>query len=525
MDRSQVATKIVNLTLEIIYLLTGEDYGHLKEFGPDIKPRAQPCTSGFRDPNMTPLFHNGQKQIILKLTNKIIELLTGEVPVRCEDVTVHFSMEEWEYLEGHKDLYKEVMLETDEPLTPLGLTDSLKRPGKGNSPSSEMRICTNPTQHNPVISIKEEPLEEMLTITNCYTSSESTHDPATPMNKDSLQGGNLFDTPTYPLKSLEQHVAHFTNLPDFWIKQETINSPISPEQTTNSPYIKKESVTWNTGNLTASDTFNPTSPTQEYLSPQIKEVVVSYGDISAKVTSTDVCSTHPSNFSQEHQVEEQSFLCTTCGKSFRCFQELLSHQGSHTGEKPYMCFVCGKSFSLKRNLLNHKRYHNEDRPFCCLQCGKSFLSNSHLIEHQRIHTGEKPFPCAECGKCFITKSDLIRHQKTHSGERPYPCLQCTKSFKQNSDLVRHQRIHTGEKPFSCLECGKAFALKSNLLVHNRIHTGEKPYSCSECGKRFISKSHHLIHQKNHRENKSEGGANNSVVIHQNIYTEDRVSFY
>ncbi|KAM3922876.1 uncharacterized protein RB166_011939 [Leptodactylus fuscus] len=125
-DKDKMAEKILHLTLEILHQLTGEDYTVVKKTS---SGRCQaPVSEGWgRTPSPIPgppphsLIHeeiNGQK--ILELTNKMIELLTGEVPIRCQDVTVYFSMEEWEYLEGHKDVYKEVMMEDQQPLTSAG---------------------------------------------------------------------------------------------------------------------------------------------------------------------------------------------------------------------------------------------------------------------------------------------------------------------------------------------------------------------------------------------------------------------
>uniref|UniRef100_A0A7D9NLP4 Zinc finger protein 721 n=1 Tax=Xenopus tropicalis TaxID=8364 RepID=A0A7D9NLP4_XENTR len=141
--------RILNLTLEIIYLLTGEGYVIPKKKSPTVGLGA------LHAPGSVIQKENDKK--ILELISNIIQLLTGEVAIRCEDVSIYFSLEEWEYIKGNKALYREgIKEEEEEPqqLRPLGESDTATNGIKeeaaswegGNQSDCSVNPCTEQIQ-------------------------------------------------------------------------------------------------------------------------------------------------------------------------------------------------------------------------------------------------------------------------------------------------------------------------------------------------------------------------------------------
>ncbi|XP_073435942.1 oocyte zinc finger protein XlCOF8.4-like isoform X2 [Dendrobates tinctorius] len=434
-DRDKMAERILHLTLEILFRLTGEDYTVVKKTSSD---RCQdPVSEGWgrplspiTGPPPHPLIHediNDQK--ILELTYKMIELLTVEVPIRCQDVAVYFSMEEWEYLEGHRDLYKDVIMEVPQPLTSPDLSSKRTTPERCPRPL----LPQDCNQEDP--SAPQDHQGEDLT----YINTRETYVRGDERCKEEI--------PTY-------------DYPDDCIRRSE-------------------------GQLTSS-TFK--SDDLEILQ-DTTEVIAITPDISSSIHSKDLSS------DPMKQVPSSDSLLTT--KENQSHKRGNKKQTARKAKKPFSCSECGKYFTWKSHFVNHQRTHTGEKPFSCSECGKCFAQKSYFVIHQRTHTGEKPFSCSECGKCFNNKSDCVTHQRTHTGEKPFSCSECGKSFSKKSNCVKHQRTHTGEKPFSCLECGKCFNNKSDCVTHQRTHTGEKPFSCSECGKCFSKKSNCVKHQRIH----------------------------
>ena len=49
----------------------------------------------------------------------------------------------------------------------------------------------------------------------------------------------------------------------------------------------------------------------------------------------------------------KSFVCDTCGRSFKTKSSLTVHNTVHSGERPYKCDICEKSFSHKSHFTRH----------------------------------------------------------------------------------------------------------------------------------------------------------------------------
>ncbi|KAM5140633.1 uncharacterized protein ACMZJ9_014517 [Mantella aurantiaca] len=545
MDGAKIAKRILNLTLEIVYLLTGES---------SITVSPPRCVTPERN----------KKQKILELANKIIELLTGEVPIRCQDVTVYFSMEEWEYLEGHKDLYKDVMMDNQPPLTSPGGPPTKYLPPEDlhthlsiySSPDTGLHgdredkhlnvLEADEAQRTSLMEERQETEDssqaalysftkelhsrpESLLSMDSYTpatciSEHSKEEPYSPARDGLTTAGLYTPVPTHFTCNYAKGPPHSSDEEE--LPNADISIPLDPAEYTTTivkeePYsgeedldsdvytpinqrlytscdVKEESGLFEEANL--GDFYGPADNRQsDYMCQGYKDqsgCAFSDGNLSDNIymPAMAMCDGDSANQLTPWDTEPSPMD----GNSSLYNNATGAHGGAQAlGEKSFVCLECGKCFSCGPHLIRHKRTHTGERPFKCTECGKFFSSSSNLLMHQRTHTGEKPFACHQCGKRFARNPHLVRHLRIHTGEKPFECQECGRRFNQDSNLLKHQRTHSGERPFMCLDCGKFFTSNPHLLRHRRVHTGEKPFSCPECGKCFSNSSNLITHRRTH----------------------------
>ncbi|PIO31417.1 hypothetical protein AB205_0198780 [Aquarana catesbeiana] len=517
MDKDEIG-KILNLTLEIIYLLTGEDCTVVKKTSDD----GQSPVLVFPPPSLISKIKTKQK--ILEVIDRITELLTREVP-------------SWKYVEECKDLYEDEKMESQHSfLSPDGSSNGNppeRCPCPLYSQDSTQEGHTTPHHHqNEALSemknegeeeddtffrdsehvmentemkvtIKEEEVIAEIstaekryirkTSKDCRTSSptcDGKDDVTTQENsgKNNSNAGlhSIDRSPDLPNPKKSSSDRSHTVSPNPGLHgTDRPPDPSNPEGfSPNRPYTNNPDT--HAGLPSSATSPNPSNPEEPPVSKPEKDEPGTHFTWEPSLPED-----------QKMDTDISSFICSDCGKSFALQSDLEVHQPTHTGKKPYSCSDCGKRFPVKSKLIQHVRVHTGEKPFPCPMCGRCFTTKTNLTSHQIIHTDRKPFPCKECGKCFSRQSSLLMHQQTHNGNKDFTCNECGKSFAFKNYLRIHEKIHTGEKPFSCSECGKCFVQRWALVIHERLHRGEKPYSCAECGRCFVDKGQLAIHQRIH----------------------------
>uniref|UniRef100_A0A6I8SQJ2 C2H2-type domain-containing protein n=1 Tax=Xenopus tropicalis TaxID=8364 RepID=A0A6I8SQJ2_XENTR len=490
--------RILNLTLEIIYLLTGEGYVIPKKKSPTVGLGA------LHAPGSVIQKENDKK--ILELISNIIQLLTGEVAIRSEDVSIYFSLEEWEYIKGNKALYREGIKEEEpQQLRPLDgeYEDKREIPADlggtlcyNNEPSKigaeGADFCADGNLTNSEISPVEQPppangiKEEVASweggnqsdcSINPLTEQIQGTDTPTPIMGCSLNNSSAGDYTPVVIKEEassweeEKPLAEGTQGTDTaTLMGRSLNSSVFPKDTAHG--TEEESDSWETDHNycninteqplgtdqsapTMGCSLNTNSPAY-YVSNGIKEEVASW---------------ERGNQSDCRIITMPVTDQTTSGSGYSLY-------GGFSDTNNYGKTVSGskRSSPLRKPPVQGK--------FRCSVCNKLFRTKTTLTRHQRIHTGERPYSCSDCGKRFARVCTLTVHQRIHTGEKPFTCADCGKRFSSLSQITEHRRIHTGEKPFSCSECGKCFAHRATLKKHKAIHAGEKLQACTECGLRF-----------------------------------------
>ncbi|XP_073532582.1 uncharacterized protein [Phyllobates terribilis] len=368
-DLDNLSKKIINRSIYLIYLLTGEQYMLVKQtsneqiFGQDRSETLVGRKRSMMSQILPPIQDNSEK--IREVNNQITQFLSGKLPLHYEGSPGIFSADEWEFLEGRKDFHNAIL----------------------KNKYSHLIDIPRETAIEPLAAAKKQILQKFFEA-SCQTQV-----------KDAEGGSNKlsFGPP-----------ASSQSLPDLPTEQKTRNEEFfsSPEKT-------------NSLGVTI-PRFTPVKLPQSFSCavcgksfPQKKNLNIHKKIHTSPYTKSPSDPKSAYRPSYTHRDFAKNYQCPDCDFQFAYKESLLLHMKTHE-PKEFPCLECGQIFYSNNLLRQHQMNTTIGQMYPCIICGKIFIYNKCLTYHQKGHKGQTHFPCPQCEKSFATKNGLLKHiQKVH----------------------------------------------------------------------------------------------------------------
>ncbi|KAM4641565.1 uncharacterized protein O3C94_015907 isoform 1-T1 [Discoglossus pictus] len=547
MDKVQKITEVVvKHALDIVFLMTGEHYIVMKINTKQISPTLSD-PEGPKDKGL-PYGREGEKrqmsEQIVRHASDIIHLLRGEVPIQYDDFAVYFSMDEWEYIEKNKDVYKDILeshlmpnyqgndtpYEDELPASPQ--SDVILKQGEHDKTDAlGMSVMQNKNEIiNQTARDKQNPMESKVAPHGAPNQKRNTPGndtpyedelPASPQSDVILKQGEHDKTDALRTSVMQDENGIINQ--SARDKQNPMESKVAPHGAPNQK-LKRNTP----DNNTPYEDKPPASlqsdamlqQMEHYKTDAMRTSIVQINGIINK-TDGDKQNLMDSKMAPRGAPDQQ--LKENTSDNGTPYEEespaspqsdvILLQEENYKPDALRMSKEQDKDGIINQTARDKLNQMSEEAP-----CGapdqefkkntpegtvvtrdqvngdssqSSLISDDRLLENGDSDLVNKSLELPENEIVDLTGEDeyYFIEVELHS------CTICGKGFKDKESLTIHEITHTGEKVYKCGNCGKNFTNRSSLYIHRKIHNGE--CVCTVCQKSFDNYLSLRNHKKTH----------------------------